>query len=246
MNLKFSYLLSTALNTFNQYWKSLSLVCLGYIICSAFSNYYGPSSNIESSSFLREDGTFNFVQFASSFDPQSNLAFLSLLSIPLALFCDNFVVQVYNKDYDKTKLFSFDYNVLNLILGYILYATAVIIGSVLFFVPGLIFAIKFILFRNFIINENQGPIQALKSSWEATNEKSSTIFVNGILYAITCILFGIGLALISIAVFFFASTGGNLAVEIVFTVLFGFISNFLSILGVLMISKTYFEIKEEL
>ncbi len=57
---------------------------------------------------------------------------------------------------------------LSFLAATVLYALAVIIGFILFIVPGFIVAAAFLLYPFFIIDKNLGPIKALQASMQAT------------------------------------------------------------------------------
>ena len=54
-------------------------------------------------------------------------------------------------------------------------------GFFLFIIPGIILAIKFQFIDYFIIDKGQGPIEAIKSSWEITRGIKWELFVFGLL-----------------------------------------------------------------
>ena len=64
---------------------------------------------------------------------------------------------------------------------YILYILIVIGGTLLFIVPGIIWAIKFSLAYYYVVDEGLGPIEALKASARATNTVKWELFGFGIL-----------------------------------------------------------------
>lgn len=59
----------------------------------------------------------------------------------------------------------------------IVFGVIVAIGMLLLIVPGIICAIRLQLFSYFIVDKNQGPIEALKSSWEATKGSTGNLFI---------------------------------------------------------------------
>lgn len=59
--------------------------------------------------------------------------------------------------------------ILNYIVGMILYNAIVIVGIILFVVPGIIWALKFQFVQYFIVDQQCGPIQALRRSSAITS-----------------------------------------------------------------------------
>jgi uncharacterized membrane protein len=63
----------------------------------------------------------------------------------------------------------------------IIYMLIVLGGMILLFIPGIIWGIKFSLFPYFIVDNELGPIAALKASGEATDGAKWNLFVFGLL-----------------------------------------------------------------
>ena len=63
----------------------------------------------------------------------------------------------------------------------ILYGLIVFGGYLLFVVPGIVWAVKFSLFRYFVIDKDMGPIEALKASAEASKGVKWELFGLGVL-----------------------------------------------------------------
>lgn len=86
---------------------------------------------------------------------------------------------------------------LNYIFSSILYGLIVLVGLLLFIVPGIIWGIKYSFYRYLIIDQKLGPIEALKKSGEITMGSKWNLFLFGILLGLInvvgVITFGIGL-----------------------------------------------------
>jgi uncharacterized membrane protein len=54
------------------------------------------------------------------------------------------------------------------IIASILYGLAIGVGFILLIIPGIILSARLQLYIYYIVDKNQGPIEALKSSWNAT------------------------------------------------------------------------------
>lgn len=79
----------------------------------------------------------------------------------------------------------------------ILYALIIIGGFILLIVPGIIWSIKYGLYRYLIVDKKMGPIEALKKSGEITKGHKMNLFLFGLLLALLNILgvlaLGVGL-----------------------------------------------------
>jgi uncharacterized membrane protein len=71
--------------------------------------------------------------------------------------------------------------VLKFIIGGILYFLIVLGGTILLIVPGIIWGIKFSLFPYFIVDDNLGPVEAIKASGNATDGAKWDLFLFGLL-----------------------------------------------------------------
>ena len=60
--------------------------------------------------------------------------------------------------------------------AYILCAIAVFFGLLLLILPGIYVGARLALFPSFMMMENKGVFDSLKSSWEATDEHGGTVF----------------------------------------------------------------------
>lgn len=57
----------------------------------------------------------------------------------------------------------------------------IMVGLILFIVPGVIAALGLALAEYYVVDQNMGPVQALKASWAATEGQKGKIFLYGIL-----------------------------------------------------------------
>ncbi len=58
---------------------------------------------------------------------------------------------------------------------------AVLLGTILFIVPGIILALGLSLAQYYVVEANMGPTQAMRASWEATKGQRGQIFLLGLL-----------------------------------------------------------------
>ena len=86
--------------------------------------------------------------------------------------------------------------ILNYLLASIIFGVATLIGTILFIVPGISLYIRLQFFGFFIVEENQGAAESLRSSWEMTKDQGmplALLFLASILFLILgFILFIIG------------------------------------------------------
>jgi uncharacterized membrane protein len=97
---------------------------------------------------------------------------LGLMKISIQ-FCDNIKGKL-------SDLFSAFHLLIKYILASILYFLIVLGGVILLIIPGVIWALKFMLYPYFIIDQGLGPIKALKASANATDGAKWDLFVFGI------------------------------------------------------------------
>ena len=97
---------------------------------------------------------------------------LGLMKISIQ-FCDNIEGKL-------SDLFSAFHLIIKYILASILYFLIVLGGIILLIIPGIIWALKFMLYPYFIIDQGLGPIKALKASARATDGAKWDLFVFGI------------------------------------------------------------------
>lgn len=87
--------------------------------------------------------------------------------------------------------------IIRVIAGGILYALIVLIGLILFIVPGIIFAIKYSFQYLLIIDKGLGPVEALRESAKLTKGHKWQLLLFGVVLGIInvfgALLFGVGL-----------------------------------------------------
>jgi uncharacterized membrane protein len=67
--------------------------------------------------------------------------------------------------------------VINFFAAGFIFMVVVWLGCLLFFVPGIMLALKLQFFTWFIVDKNMGPIAALKASWEVTTGVKLQLFL---------------------------------------------------------------------
>ena len=72
--------------------------------------------------------------------------------------------------------------------GYILSAIAVFFGLLLLILPGIYVGARLALFPSFMMIENKGVFDSLKSSWEATDEHGGTLFGLTLLFLVVMLI----------------------------------------------------------
>ena len=85
-----------------------------------------------------------------------------------------------------------------LVGGYILYFLAVLVGLILFIVPGLILSARLYFFDLLIIDKGMRPIQALKESYAMTKGHGWKIFL--LAYVVAPILFVLGIVTLLVGI----------------------------------------------
>lgn len=82
-------------------------------------------------------------------------------------------------------------------LGSIAYGIAVLVGLIVFVIPGIMMAVRFSLWGYFLLDRNASPLQALDQSWNAVRGCSWKVFFFMIIVALINVIgflcFGIGL-----------------------------------------------------
>lgn len=63
------------------------------------------------------------------------------------------------------------------LIAFILYCAIVIVGTLLFLIPGIIWSVQFMFFGYFIVDEELGPIKALRRSSQITKGIRADLFV---------------------------------------------------------------------
>ncbi len=131
-----------------------------------------------------------FIDSATN-QPQNSIlsAIMGIVFFGLRLILDLGIIGIVLNILDgkKTKyvdLFSKYEFFVNYLIGTVLYALMMFLGFVLLIVPGIIVAVRFPFFGYFIVEKKMGPIEALKSSWEATKGNSVKLYLFGFLNAI--------------------------------------------------------------
>ncbi|RJX66368.1 hypothetical protein D6858_12690 [Tsuneonella suprasediminis] len=84
-----------------------------------------------------------------------------------------------------------------------------VLGFLLFIVPGIIIAVRWIASSGFLVGSNEGPIDSLSASWEATRGHSWPIFFAGVL-----LMIGYAVA-IAFFVGIFSATGMDRGAEMI-------------------------------
>jgi uncharacterized membrane protein len=74
-------------------------------------------------------------------------------------------------------LFSQGDKIIKMFLSSLVYGLIVIGGIILFIVPGIIWSLKFCLYRYYIVEKNAGPIEALKMSAKAMSGAKWNVFL---------------------------------------------------------------------
>ncbi|MFT5388305.1 MAG: putative membrane protein SpoIIM required for sporulation, partial [Candidatus Omnitrophota bacterium] len=94
-------------------------------------------------------------------------------------------------------LFSNRHLLLSYIFGNLCYTLAIFCGAILFIIPGIILGIGLQFYSYFIVDQEQGPIESLKSSRQITNGSKWRLFVFALLLALInfagALCLGIGL-----------------------------------------------------
>ncbi|MDL2256539.1 glycerophosphoryl diester phosphodiesterase membrane domain-containing protein [Parabacteroides sp. OttesenSCG-928-G06] len=80
--------------------------------------------------------------------------------------------------------------ILNAFIASLITSVAVLIGFALLIIPGIYIGIRIGFFTYFIVEEDAGPIEALKKSWEMTQGQVLPLFVL-VLVAIAIVLIGL-------------------------------------------------------
>jgi uncharacterized membrane protein len=127
---------------------------------------------------------------------------LDVISIFLSILINLGLIKVMLMFLDGQKpkfkeLFSLSNKVITMFASSLLYGLIVMGGFILLIVPGLIWGLKFSLYKYFIVEKNAGPVEALKLSAQATGGAKWNLFLFGFVCAGVNILgllcFGIGL-----------------------------------------------------
>lgn len=107
------------------------------------------------------------------------------------------------------EIFSLSNKVITMFVSSLLYGLIVMGGFILLIVPGVIWGLKYSLYKYYIVEKNAGPVEALKLSAQATSGAKWNLFLFGFVCAGVNILgvlcLGIGL-LFTIPMTFVATT----------------------------------------
>ena len=95
------------------------------------------------------------------------------------------LIKIVVKFYDKQKpsfadLYRHYRLVLKFFLASIVVGFAVVVGLILFILPGIYLGIKLQFFSYFIVDKKMGPIEAIKASWAATDGSFWNLFLFGL------------------------------------------------------------------
>lgn len=124
--------------------------------------------------------------------------FIDIISAVISLFgiiLEMGLIKISLKLYDREKpkfsdLFSQYPLFFKMLFGSIFYGLIVILGLILFIIPGIIFAVRFYLFEYLIVDKGSGPVEALKRSFRITQGATGNLFL--FLLLVTAInLFGV-------------------------------------------------------
>lgn len=70
---------------------------------------------------------------------------------------------------------------LKYLIAGILYILTMIVGLLLFIIPGIIFAVRLSFYPYVLVDKKTGPIEALKRSWEMTNGRVCKLLIYGLI-----------------------------------------------------------------
>lgn len=168
-------------NTFKKNWKFL----LGIIVIVAAVNFV-PS--------LFQD------QIKESFPAVNLVISIVLWFIQLVFSIGLIVISLKYIDRKKPKfedLYIHYRLFINYFVGSLLYGLIVLVGLILFVVPGIIWAIKFHFYEYFIVDKKMGPLEALSASGKITKGNKWNLFLLGLIFFGLAILgllaFGVGI-----------------------------------------------------
>jgi len=65
---------------------------------------------------------------------------------------------------------------------YFLYGLAIFVGILLLIIPGIIMAFGFMLAPYYVVDQNMGPVEAMRASWRSTSGQKMKLFVLGLLF----------------------------------------------------------------
>jgi uncharacterized membrane protein len=135
--------------------------------------------------FMIENIPGFLAEFAGKDFPLIAIA-ISLVGLILSLVVQMGMIKVSLKFCDGIKgklddLLSTFKLLLSMIIASIVYFLIVIVGLILFIVPGVIWGVKYSLYIYFIVDEGLGPIEAIKASGNATDGAKLHLWLFGLL-----------------------------------------------------------------
>lgn len=73
--------------------------------------------------------------------------------------------------------------IITFFISYVLYLIVVVLGTILFIVPGIYLALRLQFFTAFIVDENSGAIESFKRSWEITKGQMAPLIALALITA---------------------------------------------------------------
>ena len=129
-------------------------------------------------------GLVNFLpEIAKTFLKEKTfITLLNLIVFVFGIIIEMGLIKICLKFYDQEKpdfseLFSQSPLFFKMLFGSILYGLIVILGLILFIIPGIILGIKFYFYEYFIVDKGLGPIEALKRSSKITKGATWNLFL---------------------------------------------------------------------
>lgn len=92
-----------------------------------------------------------------------------------------FLKTVRDEKFEVKDMFVAFENYLNVVLAKLLVTAIVVLGFMMLFVPGIIFACKLSFVKYLVLDKNMEPVEAVKKSWEMTRGYAGEIFLIGLL-----------------------------------------------------------------
>lgn len=135
-----------------------------------------------------------FINFLSNyitekFKTDSLISFvIAVISIILGIIISIGIVKIslnfcYNQKSELSDLFVHYRFFFKYLLSTILYTLIVLVGTILFVIPGIILGIKFQFYPYFIVDKGSGPIEALKRSSQITKGVKWHLFIFNLMLA---------------------------------------------------------------
>ena len=126
--------------------------------------------------FAAKAGTDFGVRQGLPGDPRS-AALFGLINIPVLAIIHYFVIARLMQAEQLTDRGWSAGGLLRFFAAHVLASLGMIFGIILLIVPGIIAAIRWAVYANFVIGRALAPISAIKASWEATRGHGGTIFL---------------------------------------------------------------------